>query len=101
MVVHHDLTSFDLKNEMKKLASKDFSNYGCLTVCILSHGIENAIAGYDGRWINLNKIKYKFAYNSCPSLYGKPKIFIIQACQGVLEQNQIGVVPTGGISSGI
>lgn len=86
---------------MKKLAAKDFSKYGCLVVCLLSHGIENAIAGSDSRYVNVNKLKYKFSYNYCPSLYGKPKIFIVQACQGDLEQSQTHVVPLSLSASGI
>ncbi|XP_057365813.1 uncharacterized protein LOC130686695 [Daphnia carinata] len=93
VVVHHDLMSYDIKGEMEKLAARDFSQYGCLVVCLLSHGIENAIAGFDGHYVNINKLKYKFSYNFCPSLYGKPKIFIVQACQGDLEQSQTQVVP--------
>lgn len=93
VVIHHDLMSYDIKGEMKKLAARDFSQYGCLVVCLLSHGIENAVAGFDGHYVNINKLKYKFSYNFCPSLYGKPKIFVVQSCQGELEQNQKQVVP--------
>ncbi len=92
--------SFDIRGEMKKLATEDFSNYGCLVVCLLSHGIENAIAGADSLYVNVNKLKYKFSYNNCPSLYGKPKIFIVQACQGELEQNERNFVPLTLLSPG-
>ncbi len=76
---------------MKKLARKDLKDYGCLVVCLLSHGIENAILCYDGKYVNINKLKYEFSLNKCPSLYGKPKIFIVQACQGKLRQNNTGI----------
>lgn len=99
VVVHHNLFSFDIKGELNNLAAQNFSKYGCLVVCLLSHGIENAIAGSDDKWVNINKLKYKFSYDKCPSLYGKPKIFIVQACQGKLEQNKTGTVPIT-ISSG-
>ena len=100
VIVHHNLFSFDIKGELKKLAAQNFSKHGCLVVCILSHGIENAIAGSDDHWVNINKLKYKFSYNKCPSLYGKPKIFIVQACQGSLEQTSTGVVPITISSTG-
>lgn len=100
VVTHHNLMSFDIRGEIKKLAAQDFSNYGCLVVCLLSHGIENAIAGADSLYVNVNKLKYKFSYNNCPSLYGKPKIFIVQACQGDLEQNNKNIVPLTLLSAG-
>jgi len=100
-VIHHNLMSFDIRGEIKKLATRNFSNYGCLVVCLLSHGIENAIAGADSLYVNVNKLKYKFSYNKCPSLYGKPKIFIVQACQGDLEQNERNLVPLIPFSPGL
>lgn len=100
VIAFKNLMSFDLKNMVKKLAAKDYSNYGSLVICIMSHGIENAIAASDCRYVNLNKLKYKFSYGKCPSLYGKPKIFIVQSCQGTLEQNYTDVVPVGSGSSG-
>lgn len=80
---------------MKVLAAKDYKDYGSLVVCFLSHGIENAIATSDSRFLNLNKLKYKFSLRKCPSLYGKPKIFIVQACQGPLMQTDAGLIPIG------
>ncbi len=100
VVIHHNLMSFDIRGEIKKIAAQNFSKYGCLVVCLLSHGIENAIAGADSIYVNVNKLKYKFSYNNCPSLYGKPKIFLVQACQGDLEQNQKNIVPLTLLSAG-
>ncbi|XP_057370249.1 uncharacterized protein LOC130691336 [Daphnia carinata] len=91
-IVHENLNSDKLKSEINELANKrDFKNYGCLVVCLLSHGIENAILCYDGKFVNINELKYEFSSNKCPSLYGKPKIFIVQACQGKLEQQEEGI----------
>lgn len=80
-----------LKAEMDLLKENEYGNYGCLVICLLSHGTENAIACADGQLVNINELQYKFLYESCPSLYGKPKIFIVQACQGVLGQNNTGI----------
>ncbi|KAI9564773.1 caspase 8 [Daphnia sinensis] len=87
---HESLNSHDLKFEINYLASKrDFGDYGCLVVCLLSHGTENTIQCRDGILLNINKLKYEFSLNNCPTLYGKPKIFIVQTCQGQLEQGEI------------
>ena len=89
---YQDLSSFDLKATVNELAQRDFKEYGSLVVCLLSHGMENAIACSDGICVNINQLKYEFVLNKCPSLYGKPKIFIVQACQGWLEQDETGIV---------
>ncbi|KAK4020129.1 hypothetical protein OUZ56_002124 [Daphnia magna] len=98
-IIYNDQSSYALKTEIKSLAKKDFKNYGCLVVCLLSHGIENAILCYDGRYVNTDELKYEFSLDKCPSLYGKPKIFIVQACQGNLAQSQTGIVAHNNSSS--
>lgn len=92
---NNDLASYDLRCKIDELARKDFKEYGCLIICLLSHGIENAIACYDGKYVNINKLKYEFSLSKCPSLYGKPKIFIVQACQGELKQDRTGIISKG------
>ncbi|KAI9564925.1 hypothetical protein GHT06_008666 [Daphnia sinensis] len=99
-LIYNNLDSYALKTEIKSLAKKDLKNYGCLVVCLLSHGIENAILCYDGRYVNTNELKYEFSLDKCPSLYGKPKIFIVQACQGSLEQSKTGTISHKNSSSG-
>ncbi|XP_057370248.2 uncharacterized protein LOC130691334 [Daphnia carinata] len=84
--------SFDLKSDIKDLAKRDWKDYGCLVVCFLSHGIENEIMCYDGLYVNINELKYEFSLAKCPNLYGKPKIFIVQACQGELSQSETDIV---------
>jgi len=74
------------KSEMLKLltdtAEKDFSRYDCFVCVILSHGSKDGIYGTDDKVINLDAITSLFRRDECPSLEGKPKIFLIQACQG-------------------
>ncbi|XP_045025215.1 serine/threonine-protein kinase/endoribonuclease ire-1 [Daphnia magna] len=83
---------YALKTEINDLANeRDFKDYGCLVVCLLSHGIEDAILCNDGKFVNTNELKYQFSLDNCPSLYGKPKVFIIQACQGKLGQSKTGI----------
>lgn len=94
--IYNDIKSFDLKSEIKSLAKQNFKDYGCLVVCLLSHGIENAILCSDHRYVNINELKYEFSLNKCPTLYGKPKIFIVQACQGSLAQSKTGIAMSNG-----
>ncbi|XP_057370245.1 uncharacterized protein LOC130691332 [Daphnia carinata] len=85
--VYENLESFDLISKIKNLAKRDWKDYGCFIVCLLSHGVENAIQCYDGRYVNYTELKNEFSLYNCPSLYGKPKIFIVQACQVPLSKN--------------
>jgi hypothetical protein len=80
--IYQNLKAQDLRNQIDELAKKDFSSYASLVVCILSHGDEGVVAGVDSKNIKINDLKYKFNSNDCHSLNGKPKIWIIQACQG-------------------
>ena len=38
--------------------------------------------------VSLDEIKMKFRGSLCPALIGKPKVFIIQACQGSVKQGK-------------
>jgi hypothetical protein len=84
--IFENLKKKDLLYYIEGLRSRDFSTYASLIVCILSHGDENVVEGTDGKSLNINELKYKFNSNDCPSLNGKPKIWIIQACQGTENQ---------------
>ena len=59
-------------------SSKDFTNEDCLVCAILSHGDSNGfISTYDGK-IHLQTFFDAFSDKACPSLKGKPKIFVVQ-----------------------
>jgi len=64
----------------------DLSNFESLVICILSHGDKGVVEGVDGIPISLNKLQYALNDGNCPALKGKPKIFIVLACQGVNYQ---------------
>jgi len=48
---------------------------------IKSYGSKDGIYGTDDEVINLETITALFSQNKCPSLKGKPKIFLIKAVQ--------------------
>ncbi|XP_036230981.2 caspase-9 [Bactrocera oleae] len=73
----------NIKDTIKKMTTKNFRNYSCLVIVILSHGKANdSIAATDGLY-NLNEL-ILYPILDIPSLKDKPKIFIIQACKGDL-----------------
>ncbi|MGH0115118.1 UNVERIFIED_CONTAM: hypothetical protein FKN15_070638 [Acipenser sinensis] len=51
-------------------------------VAVLSHGVEGAVYGVDGKLVQLDEIFQYFDNSSCPNLQNKPKVFFIQACRG-------------------
>uniref|UniRef100_A0A0D9R4J0 Caspase 2 n=1 Tax=Chlorocebus sabaeus TaxID=60711 RepID=A0A0D9R4J0_CHLSB len=51
-------------------------------VALLSHGVEGAIYGVDGKLLQLQEVFRLFDNANCPSLQNKPKMFFIQACRG-------------------
>ncbi|XP_078799736.1 caspase-6-like [Oryzias latipes] len=71
----------DVLNRIHEAAEEDHSDADCFLLVFLSHGKNNCIYIYDGM-INIQDITAAFRGDNCPSLVGKPKIFIFQACRG-------------------
>ena len=74
---------------LRGTAKKDFSRYDCFVCVILSHGTEDGIYGTDEKGIKIEAITSLFRRSECPSLEGKPKIFLIQACRGPLTSSSL------------
>ena len=77
-------------NVLKDTAEKDFSRYDCFVCVILSHGSKEGIYGTDEQVIKPDAITSLFRRDECPSLEGKPKIFLIQACRGN-QRDQVSI----------
>ncbi|XP_034280192.1 caspase-9 isoform X1 [Pantherophis guttatus] len=89
VLTKEDLTAQEIAQELQSLAGRDHSSLDCCMVVILSHGCESyhiqipgAIIGTDGQRIPVQKVVSYFNGSHCPSLRGKPKLFLIQACGG-------------------
>ncbi|XP_066304654.1 caspase-3-like isoform X1 [Branchiostoma lanceolatum] len=79
--VMDNLTCKEMKSALQKAAAADHSDADCVLVALLSHGEEKLIYGTDGM-VEIADLAAYFNGVNCKSLIGKPKIFIIQACQG-------------------
>lgn len=82
-----NLTTQRMRDEMGALAKTDHTNYDCLIVAVLSHGDEGKLYGTDskastGPVLMVEELGTYFDSNGCPSLKGKPKLFVLQACRG-------------------
>ncbi|XP_044537144.1 caspase-3-like [Gracilinanus agilis] len=77
----NNLTCKEIINYLKSVSREDHSQRSSFVCVILSHGEEGVIFGTDGS-VELKSLTCFFRGDKCRSLTGKPKLFIIQACQG-------------------
>ena len=82
MRVKENLSAQEMMSNAKDLSERDFSKNDCLFFVILSHGKQEGILGVDDEPISLAAMADLFTADKCPTLKGKPKIFIVQACRG-------------------
>ncbi|KAK7573721.1 hypothetical protein V9T40_010912 [Parthenolecanium corni] len=81
VIVHKDLTFKQLDAVLDDLSAVDHNNCDCLLIAVLSHGEQNIIYAKNMSY-STNVLFDRFTPDKCPSLAGKPKIYVIQACQG-------------------
>ena len=76
---------------MDKIKEHDHSHYDSFVCCILSHGKEGHIHGSDSVAVPLDTITTLLNGDSCKTLVGKPKIFLMQACRGTQRDRGVRV----------
>ena len=83
VTVYVDKQSNEIEAILKEVQKDDHSDADCVLVAMLSHGDEEGFL-YDSRgWKFLpSKLWTPFTADLCTSLAGKPKMFLVQACQG-------------------
>ena len=68
---------------------QDHTDYDAFVCCILAHGRDGGrLVGSDGDSFSMSEMTSPFSARRCPSLAGKPKLFLVQACRG--EELQLG-----------
>ena len=87
--VKNDLANCEMQMACEEFASKDHREYDAFVCIIMSHGNRDQIQGVNGKNIALETLMSDFKAGSCPSLAGKPKLFIIQACRGTMRDNMM------------
>ena len=80
--VKENLEGNVMDRDIKEIGQRFDCTYQSLVICILSHGKEGCVMGSDWTPVQINSLKYALNSQDCPNLLNKPKIFIIQACQG-------------------
>ncbi|NXA90851.1 CASP8 protein, partial [Melanocharis versteri] len=90
-VEHMNLEGKKIYETVKEYSKKDHRNMDCFVCFIFSHGEKDKIKGVDDECVNIEDLVSCFTGTNCPSLAGKPKVFIIQACQGSLRHPSVTV----------
>lgn len=63
--------------KIKEAASLDHSNFDCLIVAVLTHGISGKLYSTDGDLMPVEDLTKHFDGLNCPALIGKPKVYTI------------------------
>ncbi|EEB19430.1 caspase-8, putative [Pediculus humanus corporis] len=100
--IHYDLTFDELITTLEFYTRAIDKNHSAFILIILSHGSENVIYTSDSQAVDMNTIEMVFQAEICPNLIGKPKIFIVQSCQGekwqkMCMENENGNILRDGI----
>ncbi|CAH0403073.1 unnamed protein product [Chilo suppressalis] len=92
VTLENDLNKDEIMAALEKFSSQDFTDYGCVAVVVLTHGLKNGlIRAKDDAYSELEIINH-FKVDKRPTLITKPKLVIIQACRG---SESIKGVPVG------
>ncbi|XP_054623898.1 caspase-8-like [Dunckerocampus dactyliophorus] len=69
---------------------RDAPEHGDVFVCcVLSHGAKGVVLGVDFQSVPIKQMTRTFKASDQSPLTGRPKVFVIQACQGVLMQRGV------------
>ncbi|XP_030043156.1 caspase-2 [Microcaecilia unicolor] len=83
VTVRNDLTVQEMQVELENFSHlPDHLHVDSCMVALLSHGVEGAVYGVDGKLLQLQDVFRLFDNASCRSLQNKPKMFFLQACRG-------------------
>ena len=81
--VHRDKKKAEIETIFDEMKSRNHSECDSFVCCLLTHGADGGcIYGSDSEKVELNTLISKLNGANCISLFGKPKLFFIQACRG-------------------
>lgn len=88
--IYKNLSAREILKTLTALAyDEDHSDFDAFVCCILAHGRSGGrLVGSDGDSFTMSEVTSPFTSRRCPSLAGKPKLFLVQACRG--EELQLG-----------
>ncbi|CAB4016071.1 caspase-8 [Paramuricea clavata] len=99
VVAYEDLKADEIRTVAQDTANKINKNSSIFVSAITTHGDRGKIYGSDSEYLEIKEVTDAFKTTKCPSLAGKPKLFIIVA-SGV-RQNFTGgsILPAVGLTN--
>ncbi|XP_027729487.1 caspase-10 isoform X3 [Vombatus ursinus] len=90
-VTIHDNTT---KDEMERILTQcrtnpEHKDSDCFVCCVLTHGESGSVFSSDEKSIAIYDLTSYFMAHRCPGLMDKPKLFFLQACQGMDMQESV------------
>ena len=86
VIVRRDLNKHEIERVAETYGGKNHRDFDAFVLILMSHGGDrDHILGVDGRETTVKNLMVEFQANKCPSLIGKPKVFIIQTCRGLIN----------------
>ncbi|KAJ8021894.1 Cell death protein 3 [Holothuria leucospilota] len=96
--VKANVTALEMATIVKEFCKMNHSNFDCVALAILTHGVEGALYGVDEKKLLVEDLLKYFDADRAPTLIGKPKIIILQACRG--ERFDKGIESTDATGAG-
>ncbi|TTR03965.1 Caspase-6 [Bagarius yarrelli] len=92
----------EILHHITDAAKANYADADCFVCVFLGHGENGHVYAYDGQ-IDIQEMTSLFRGDKCPSLVGKPKIFILQACRGdhTMIRSLLWTLWTQGGQSGV
>ncbi|EFX71257.1 hypothetical protein DAPPUDRAFT_309167 [Daphnia pulex] len=92
--IFSDFTYEEIKTKVNDLCSReeDLRKSDCILIIVMTHGLFNDHLYSKDTHYPSNNLPPFFTTKQCPSLAGKPKLFIFQACRGDLQDTGTKVV---------
>jgi len=88
--MHEDSTLAEIECTLKEMSARDHSDCDCFLLVFMSHGLEGKLAARD-QIFDVSLLWHSFTPEVSPSLKGKPKIFVLQSCQGHGRQKGVWI----------
>lgn len=83
VTIKKNLTKNEMEDQLYTFARKNHQEFDAFVCVIMTHGGDNNVLfGVDDRKTRLEDLMSEVKPTNCPSLQGKPKFFIVQACRG-------------------
>nr|XP_022918561.1 caspase-6-like [Onthophagus taurus] len=86
----------EIHNKLTDAGLENYEKYNCIMVVMLAHGNNVGICAEDQTF---QTSELWVPFTKCTTLIGKPKIFLIQACRGNLQDSGLQVDSSRSISS--